>query len=104
MLNVEAAREELSNKSYHDVQVETAWKWASRACAAYEWVSDKSSHALISWTVAEEYCHEAIEHAALSGSDAPELLKEIQDAIEPYQEVAVEYLDSKFKQDMSKEV
>lgn len=105
MLKVEDAREELSKKTYHQVQRETAWKWASRACASYEWVSDgENAQPLMSWTVAEEYFHEAIEHAALTEAGAPELLKEIQDAVEPYQEVAIEYLDEKFKQDMSKEV
>lgn len=49
---------ELSGKTLSQVQVETAVKWAGRACAA----------ALMGLADdAEEYAHEAIEHAALSG-------------------------------------
>lgn len=52
--------EELSLKGLHQVQVETAIKWCGRACAA----------AMMGrMDDAEEYAHEAIEHAALSGDD-----------------------------------
>jgi hypothetical protein len=51
---------ELRGKTLHQVQVETAYKWAGRACAA----SMMGQH-----DDAEEYAHEAIEHAALSGDD-----------------------------------
>lgn len=105
MLKIEESREELSKKTYHQIQKETAYRWASRACAAYEWVSDgNNKECIVSWTVAGEYFHEAIEHAALTENDAPTLLKEIQEAVEPYIQTASDYLDRKFKQDMSKEV
>lgn len=51
---------ELRKKSLHQIQVETAVKWAGRACAAAR---------LGLHDDAEEYAHEAIEHAALSGDD-----------------------------------
>ncbi len=51
---------ELRKKTLHQIQVETAYKWSGRACAA----------ALLGrMDDAEEYAHEAIEHAALSGDD-----------------------------------
>jgi hypothetical protein len=58
---VRHAQAELTHKSLTDVQVETAYKWAARACAA---------HYLGHIEDAVEYAHEAIEHAALSGDDA----------------------------------
>lgn len=51
---------ELRKKSLHDIQVETAVKWAGRACGASLLGLPED---------AEEYAHEAIEHAALSGDD-----------------------------------
>ena len=36
MLKVKEAKKELSEKSYKEIQTETAYKWGSRACAAYE--------------------------------------------------------------------
>jgi hypothetical protein len=61
---------ELRKKTLHQIQVETAIKWCGRACAAALMgrVDD-----------AEEYAHEAIEHAALSGDDA--LLREVREAL-----------------------
>ena len=49
---------ELRGKTLHQIQIETAYKWAGRACAAS--MMGKPNDA-------EEYAHEAIEHAALSG-------------------------------------
>lgn len=52
---------ELEQKSLRDIQIETAHKWAGRACAAM----------VLGRPIEEaaEYGHEAIEHAALSGDD-----------------------------------
>jgi hypothetical protein len=50
---------ELSNKTIGDIQVETAITWTNRACAAMH---------LNKTDDAKEYAHEAIEHAALTGS------------------------------------
>lgn len=89
MLDVESAKKELGDKSYGQIQEETAWKWASRACASYENVVEaQKARKLIYWTIAEELYHEAVEHAALSGSD--ELLVKIRDSVHPYQEKAAE--------------
>lgn len=55
------ARDELRSKPHEQIQVETAYKWAARACAAQE---------LRRTEAACDYGHEAIEHAALSGDDA----------------------------------
>lgn len=105
MLNLEEARKKLEEKSYHEIQKETAWTWSSRAVVSYEFVLEASKDQKIaSWTVAEEFYHEAIEHAALTEEDAPKLLKEIQDAVHPYQEKAVEHLESLLKQDLSEEL
>lgn len=57
---------ELRQKSLHQIQIETAVKWASRACAASLLGLPED---------AEEYAHEAIEHAALSGND--DLLRDV---------------------------
>lgn len=64
---IEDARQELVEKSYQEIQTETALKWAARAFAAYEIVFRLDSEAeQIGWFhVAEEYRHEALEHAAL---------------------------------------
>jgi len=60
---------ELRKKSLRQIQVETAYKWSGRACAA----------AMMGrMDDAEEYAHEAIEHAALSGDDR--LLAEVRRA------------------------
>lgn len=90
MLKIEKAKEELSKKSYRDIQEETAWTWASRACASYsnvlyEEVSNKISILMI----AEEYAHESIEHASLvSDNSGPSLLRNIQDSIAPFSSAA----------------
>jgi hypothetical protein len=56
---VPIARNELSRKSLKDVQVDTAYTWASRAVAAVN---------LQRLSDAREYWHEAVEHAALAGN------------------------------------
>ena len=60
---------ELRKKTLRQIQVETAYKWSGRACAAAM---------LGRMDDAEEYAHEAIEHAALSGDDS--LLAEVRRA------------------------
>lgn len=88
MLNLEKARKEMEGKSYSQIQTDTAWTWASRASVSYEKVvSAEQDEKIVFWTVAEELYHEAVEHAALSGSDS--LLKSVREAVQPYQEKAV---------------
>lgn len=104
-LNVKAAREELENNSYNDVQRQTAWKWASRASASYELVvSAPQERKIVTWTMAEEYYHEAVEHAALVNDGTYKLVSEIQKAVDPYQADAFINLESTLGQDMSGEI
>lgn len=69
MLDVEMAKLELSRKSLSDIHTDTAWKWASRAVAAFEisMTLTKSSKAL-KFAEAREYESEAKEHASQVGS------------------------------------
>ena len=92
MLNLESARSELGTKSYNDIQRETAWKWASRAAVSFQDVVDDRENALSAWMCAEEYFHEAVEHAALYEDTS--LLGEIHDAVSPFKKKAYELLDS----------
>jgi hypothetical protein len=66
-LKINKAKEELKHKSYLEIQRETAWTWASRSAVSYELaIEEKDLHRKVSiFQVAEEYHHEAIEHAAL---------------------------------------
>lgn len=68
---INRAIDELRQKSLNDIQVETALTWAGRACVAAH--IGKLADAV-------EYAHEAIEHAALSGSGR--LLDEIREELE----------------------
>jgi uncharacterized protein (DUF1015 family) len=94
MLKVDEASKELESKSYGQIQKETAWKWASRAAASFlSCKKAKKDEKLVFWTVAEEFYHEAIEHAALVESDES-LVKEVREAIHSYQEEAAESMGS----------
>jgi hypothetical protein len=93
MLNVEAAKTELASKSFKDIQQETAWKWASRAAAAYQLVlsaNDADIHKFM--LQASDYFGEAREHSADVG---PKLLIEINEAVGPYMMEAWKILDKK---------
>lgn len=101
MLKVKEAKEELNKKSYRDIQVETAWKWASRAAASYDNVLSASrDKKVITWTIAGEYYHEAIEHAALVEDGAASLLKEIQNQVGQYEAKAFDDLEIEFDQQL----
>jgi len=67
------ALEELRSKSLVEIQIETALVWCGRACAAARLGIHRDS---------DEYAHEAIAHAALSGDDA--LLKYIRGLFAQY--------------------
>jgi hypothetical protein len=88
MLNLEKARKELANKSYGEIQAETAWTWASRACVAYQNINERDvgSDRLVAWSVAEELYHESVEHAALANVEG--LLGKIREAVKPFQDAA----------------
>lgn len=68
---IDRAVVELERKTLNDIQVETSLTWAGRACAAS--MSGNLADAI-------EYAHEAIEHAALSGSVS--LLDDVRTALE----------------------
>lgn len=91
MLDVEKAKEELSKIPYTKIQEQTAWTWASRACACYQKSLEKDNNKLEWFVLGEEYFHEAQEHAALTETDtAPSLLKAVKTAVIPYQEKAAQ--------------
>lgn len=78
-LEQRAALVELSQKSLARIQAETARTWAHRAWAARELAASASSAGDTDAAQrlshdAVEYEHEALEHAALTGSD--EVLRE----------------------------
>jgi hypothetical protein len=97
MLKLKDAKEELSKKCYAEIQEETAWKWASRAAASYENVLTEPQVGKIGvFLMAEEYYHEAIEHAALVDVGAKRLVAEVQQAVHPYANKAYEDVESSF--------
>jgi hypothetical protein len=97
MIDVKESLAELKEKSYDQVQIETAFKWASRSCACYlTVVGSQPMTKLLWWTMGAEYQSEAIEHASLSGEDSSSLVKQIQEEIRVYQEKAFENMESTF--------
>jgi len=62
---------ELNQKTHRQIEKETAWKWAARACAAYLLVQneDNLGIALDRFAEAEDYSREAVEHAATSAEE-----------------------------------
>ena len=77
MIDIVHAAVELRTTTMQQLQEATAWTWASRAAAAYQFYRS-SNH--LQWLLdAEEYAHEAIEHAALAG-----VLPAVQAALAPY--------------------
>jgi hypothetical protein len=81
-LNLDKGDKDVSEKSLSDIQKETAWTWASRAAACYEKLAKTGDW---KWkTDAEEYRHEAVEHAALIGDSHPHVLEEIHKSLEKY--------------------
>jgi hypothetical protein len=85
-LNLDKGNKDISEKSLSDIQRDTAWTWASRAAACYEKLAKTGDW---KWkTDAEEYRHEAVEHAALIGDTHPHVLEEIHKALEKYRNVS----------------
>jgi len=79
--DVEAAREEVNSKSEAEIEIETAYKWASRSIASYqEYAATKE----LKWLLrGEDYLHECIEHAALA-KDGGKTLSIIEEEVEKY--------------------
>jgi len=78
MINLHKARMELISKTLKQIQTETAFTWASRAIVAFENSAKvKNPDVAMKWLLeAEEYKHEALEHAALL-EDGGKLLKKL---------------------------
>lgn len=95
MLKIKDAKEELSTKSYNQIQTETAWRWASRAAAMFEIVlagpnENKGYHL----SVANSFFSEAVEHAAEVSSA---LVQEVMDQVNPYQATADAHIEGLLK-------
>lgn len=61
-LDIQAALEEVRNKTAAEIEEETAYKWAARAIACYRYYAQTLA---TSWLIkADNFEHEAIEHAA----------------------------------------
>lgn len=83
---VDEALAELGQASEYDIERETAIKWGARALAAYSLYEEfLERHWLLS---AEEYYHEAVEHAALI-FDHGETARQIQLQIAPVRQRAL---------------
>ena len=97
-LKVDKAREELKETSYLEIQKKTAWTWASRSAASYDLAIEEKDlcRKVAVFQVAEEYHHEAIEHAALY-EDGGDLLKKVDRELEPYRERATADLQNSLK-------
>lgn len=79
MLDIEMAKLELSRKSISDIHADTAWKWASRAVAAFQVsITLNGTSKALKFSEGQEYMSEAKEHASQVGST---LLEKIEIAI-----------------------
>lgn len=67
MFDLQSALEEVTTKSESQIQIETAYKWASRAIICYRLFVESSDLKLFAQAV--DYHHEAIEHAASAEDD-----------------------------------
>lgn len=98
MLKIKEAKEEIEKKSYLEIQKETAWKWASRAAAAFELSIEEKDlkRKVAQYQVAQEFEHEALEHAALY-EDSGKLLVQVSKELDPHREKAAEDLQDNLK-------
>lgn len=66
-LSVDEATKEVHDKSTIDINIETAWKWASRAAACYQEASTCTEEKQKdNWILrGDDFRHEALEHASL---------------------------------------
>lgn len=84
MLKVDEAKKELKAKSYISIQEETAWRWASRAAAAFSIaISEDLPYKHLMYSMGNSYFGEATEHAS---EVSAELVQEIKNAVNPYEE------------------
>lgn len=79
--NVEEALKEVQEKKEEEIEIETAYKWASRSIACYK-LYEKTKE--LKWFIqAEDYFHECLEHASLA-KDMGETLKIIESEVKKY--------------------
>lgn len=83
MFDVDAALREVRSKTHDQIERETAYKWGSRAIACYILLRDEGYPGKrLDWFLkAEDFRHEALEHAAMAG-DAGMTLREVEAEIE----------------------
>lgn len=87
-IDLDKGNKDIKEKSLAEIQKDTAYTWASRALASYKTLENTG---LWEWNHdAEEYAHEALEHAALIGETHPHVLPEIQELISNAKRVAIE--------------
>lgn len=79
--DVAAALSEVQSKAEEQIEIETAYKWGSRAMACYQLYSQTKN---VKWLLqAEDYRHEAIEHASLA-KDSGNTLRVVEEALDKY--------------------
>jgi hypothetical protein len=79
--DIESALEEVQSKEEVEIEIETAFKWASRSCACYQLYDDTDE---VKWLLsAASYENEALEHAAMA-KDQGSTLKTIEAEIEKH--------------------
>lgn len=87
MFDARAARREVLSKSEADIERETALKWASRALACYALFEETRAP---KWLLrAEDYRHEALEHAATAG-DGGRLVGQVQSRLDEVRPAGLE--------------
>lgn len=94
MLDLNSVREEVKHPgALRNINKQTAWKWASRAAAAYELaVTEYDDKFVRHMILASEFFGEALEHAAQVDHS---LVQEVNDAVNPYMQKAWAFNDLK---------
>lgn len=86
MFDLKSAAQEISKKTDSTIQIETALKWGARAVVCYRLYKKTKK---LKWLQrAEDYRHEAIEHASLA-DDGFETLKKVSAALAAEAQLAV---------------
>lgn len=92
-LDIGKAMREITTKTEEQIEQETAITWAARAVACYQLVLrsvDRRQQTLL-FSQADDFKHEALEHASLAG-DRGQLLNQLATAIEESRNNALEFV------------
>ena len=82
--DIQAALTEVQTKTHVQIERETAYKWASRAIACYILTQQADDQDPLRWFLdAEDFRHEAVEHAAMS-EDNGATLKRVEGEMMPH--------------------